>query len=69
MPGERRNSNVGNVIVTDAGAGAQQRDGAASTTLLRLFHCGGLRLVVWWAHSAVSTGAVMALAMTSARWA
>ena len=65
-PASGGNSSVGTTSSSPTLKSRSSANGEASTTLLRLCHCGGLRLVVSWAHSAVSAGTAMALAMTRA---
>ena len=65
-PASGGNSSVGTTSSSPTLKSRSSANGAASTTSLRLFHFGGLRLVVSWAHSAVSTGIGMDLAMTRA---
>ena len=56
-------SSVGTTSSSPTLKSRSSANGEASTTVLRLCHCGGLRLVVSRAHSAVSTGTAMALAI------
>src|ERR1039457_6426890 len=65
-PASGGNSSVGTTSSSPTLKSRSSANGEASTTLLRLCHCGSLRLVVSWPHSAVSTGTAMALAMTRA---
>ena len=65
-PASGGNTSVGTTSSSPALKSRSSANGEASTTSLRLCHVGGLRLVVSWAHSAVSTGTAMALAMTRA---
>ena len=65
-PASGGNSSVGTTSSSPVLKSRSSANGEASTTSLRLCHVGGLRLVVSWAHSAVSTGTAMALAMTRA---
>src|ERR1039458_1336393 len=60
-PASGGNSSVGTTSSAPTLKSRSSANGAASTTSLRLCHCGGLRLVVWWAHSAVSAGTAMAM--------
>ena len=55
-PASGGNSSVGTTSSSPTLKSRSSANGEASTTSLRLFHVGGLRLVVSWAHSAVSTG-------------
>ena len=65
-PASGGNSSAGTTSSSPTLKSRSSANGAASTTSLRLFHFGGLRLVVSRAHSAVSAGIGMDLAMTRA---
>ena len=65
-PASGGNTSVGTTSSSPVLKSRSSANGEVSTTSLRLCHVGGLRLVVWWAHSAVSTGTATALAMTRA---